>query len=158
MGKYVYVTKGNQCYYLTVGVPNNAVEVPDLKSNQREADPRIALHTGFASSTDESNEFVLLQIIRTYVSCCYICPSIALEKYNFGKVSRWTTSNFKSNWNFGGNKYTWCQVEKGWWICGNLLKMMRTISTNLIVITAKTMTASVNLAVSLKNSCEGAPF
>ena len=18
------------------------------------------------------------------------------------------------------NKYTWCQVEKGWWICGNL--------------------------------------
>ena len=86
MGKYVYVTKGNQCYYLTVEVPNNAVEVPDLKPNQREADTRIALHTDFASSTDESNEFVLSQIIRTYVSCCYICPSIALEKYTFGKV------------------------------------------------------------------------
>ena len=34
MGKGVYVTKGNQCYQSTVEVPNNAVEVPDLKSNQ----------------------------------------------------------------------------------------------------------------------------
>ena len=43
MGKDVYVTKGNQCYQSTVEVPNNAVEVPDLKSNRGEADPRIAL-------------------------------------------------------------------------------------------------------------------
>ena len=30
------------------------MEVPDLKSNHREADPRIALHSFFASSTLES--------------------------------------------------------------------------------------------------------
>ena len=47
MGKDVYVTKGNQCYQSTVEAPNNDVEVPDLKSNHREADPRIALHTVF---------------------------------------------------------------------------------------------------------------
>ena len=48
MGKDVYVTKGNQCYQSTVEVLSNAVKVPDLKSNYREADPRIALHTVFA--------------------------------------------------------------------------------------------------------------
>ena len=55
MGKDVYVTKGNQCYQSTVEVLNNAVEVPDLKSNHRVAGPRIALHTIFASSIDESS-------------------------------------------------------------------------------------------------------
>ena len=55
MGKDIYVTKENQCYQSTVEVPNEAVEVPDLKLNHREADPRMALHTVFASLTDESS-------------------------------------------------------------------------------------------------------
>ena len=55
MGKDVIVTKGNQCYQSTVEVPNNAAEVPDLKSNRREADPRIALHTVFTSPPDKSS-------------------------------------------------------------------------------------------------------
>ena len=55
VGKDIYVTKGNQCYQSTVEVPNEAMEVPDLKLNHREADPRIALHTVYASLTDESS-------------------------------------------------------------------------------------------------------
>ena len=53
MRKDVYFTKGNQCYHSTVEVPNNAVEVPDLKSNLKEEDLRIALHTAFGSSAHE---------------------------------------------------------------------------------------------------------
>ena len=83
MGKDVYVTKGNQCYQSTVEVLSNAVKVPDLKSNYREADPRIALHTVFASSTDESREVC---VSLTYISCCCMCLSIALEKSTFDKV------------------------------------------------------------------------
>ena len=55
MGKDIYVTKENQCYQSTVEVPNEAVEAPDLKLNHREADPRMALHTVFASLTNESS-------------------------------------------------------------------------------------------------------
>ena len=55
MRNNVYVSKRNQCYQSTVKVPSNAVEVPDIRSNHREADPRIALHTVFASSTNESS-------------------------------------------------------------------------------------------------------
>ena len=62
MGKDVYVTKGNQCYQSTVEVLNNAVEVPDLKSNHRVAGPRIALHTIFASSTDESSAVCVVAV------------------------------------------------------------------------------------------------
>ena len=78
MGKDVYVTKGNQCYQSTVEVPNNALEVPNLKSNHREADPRIALHTVFASSIDESSAvcavaddtdvYILLLYVSQYCS------------------------------------------------------------------------------------------
>ena len=55
MGKDIYVTKGNRYYQSTVEVLSSTVEVPNLKSNHREADPRIALHTVFASSTDDSS-------------------------------------------------------------------------------------------------------
>ena len=73
MGKD-YVTKGNQCYHSRVEVPNNAVEVPDLKSNLREADPRIALHTVFASSSavcvvaDDMDVYILLLYVSQYWS------------------------------------------------------------------------------------------
>ena len=36
----------------TVDAHNNTVKVLDLKSNHREADKRITLHTVFSSSTD----------------------------------------------------------------------------------------------------------
>ena len=53
MGNVVYVTTGNQCYHSKIEAPNNTVEYPDLKLNHREVDPRIALHSIFASSTDK---------------------------------------------------------------------------------------------------------
>ena len=84
MGKDVYVTKRNQCYQSTVKVPNN--QVPDIKSNHRKADPRITLHTILLHQLTNQVQFVLLQIIRTYVSRCYMCLSIALEKCTFEKV------------------------------------------------------------------------
>ena len=48
-----YVLKGNKCYHSKIEATNNTVEYPDLKLNHREADPRITLHTVFASSTDK---------------------------------------------------------------------------------------------------------
>lgn len=59
MGKHKYATKGNRFYHSTVAAPNNAVEFPDLKSNHRGPNPRIALLTVFTSSTDESSELIL---------------------------------------------------------------------------------------------------
>ena len=67
MGKGVYVTKGNQCYQSTVEVPNNAVQVPDLKSNHRETDPRNALHAVFTSSTDDTDD------MDVYILLCISC-------------------------------------------------------------------------------------
>ena len=37
MEKDVYVTKLNRCYHPTVEAPKNVVEIPDLKSNHKEA-------------------------------------------------------------------------------------------------------------------------
>ena len=81
LGKDVYVTKGNQCYQSTVEVPNNAVEVPELKSNHREADPRITLHTVFASLTDESSAVcVVADDTDIYILLLYV------PQYCSGKV------------------------------------------------------------------------
>ena len=81
MGKDAYVTKGNQCYQSTVEVRNNAVEVLDLKSNHREADPRIVLHIVFASSTDKSSAFyVVADDTDVYILLFYVSP------YYSGKV------------------------------------------------------------------------
>ena len=77
MGKDVYVTKGNHSYHSTIGVPNNAVEVPDLKLNHREADPRIALHTVFASSTDKSSAVC---VVADDVVAVVVCVSVLLWK------------------------------------------------------------------------------
>ena len=81
MVKDVYVTKGNQCYYSTFEVSNNAVEVPNLKSNHKEADPRIALHTIFASSTDKSTAVcVVADDTEIYILLLYV------PQYCSGKV------------------------------------------------------------------------
>ena len=81
MGKDVYVTKRNQCYQSTVKVPNNAAQVPDIKSNHREADPRIALHTIFASSTDDSSAVcVVADDTDVYIPLLYV------SQYCSGKV------------------------------------------------------------------------
>ena len=50
-----YVLKGNKFHYSKIKATNNIEEYPDLKLNHREADPRITLHTVFASSTDKLN-------------------------------------------------------------------------------------------------------
>ena len=78
MGKDVYVTKGKQCYQSTVEVPNNAVEVPDLKSNHREAYLYIpfSLH-----QLTIQVQFVLLQMIRTYISCCFMSQYCSGKRY-----------------------------------------------------------------------------
>ena len=78
MGKDVYVTKGNQCYQSTIKIPNNAVEIPDLKSNHRELDARIALYTVFVSSTDDSSAvFVVAEDTDVYI---LLCVSVLLWK------------------------------------------------------------------------------
>ena len=81
MGKDIYVTKGNQCYQSTVEVPNNVVEVPDLKSNHREAEPRIAVHAMFASSTEDSSAVcVVADDTDVYILLLYV------SQYCSGKV------------------------------------------------------------------------
>ena len=93
MRKDVYFTKGNQCYHSTVEVPNNAVEVPDLKSNHKEEHLRIALHTAFGSSAhepsavcvvaDDADIYILLLNVSQY--CC--------EKMYFRLGNRLSTMN-----------------------------------------------------------------
>ena len=83
MGKDVYVTKGNQCYHSIVKIPNNCVEVPDLKLNHREADPIISLHTVFASSADESSAVcVIADNTEVYIMLLYV-PQCSSEKVYF---------------------------------------------------------------------------
>ena len=68
MGKDVYVTKGKLCFYSTADATISYMEVPQLKSNQREADPRIAFHAIFASSTEEtSSECVVADDTDIYI-------------------------------------------------------------------------------------------
>ena len=84
MEKDVYVTKGNQYYHSTIDAPNNAGEYPDLKSNQREADPRINLQTVLTSSNNESSAVCIVEDdTHVYIPlhCC-----IVLYQHCSGKV------------------------------------------------------------------------
>ena len=95
MRKDVYFTKGNQCYHSTVEVPNNAVEVPDLKSNHKEEHLRIALHTAFGSSAhepsavcvvaDDADIYIYILLLNVSQYCC--------EKMYFRLGSRLSTMN-----------------------------------------------------------------
>ena len=74
MGKDVYLTIGNQRNHSTIEAPSNVVAVPDLNLNNREPDPRIALHTAFASSTDEPSAVCVVAIdTEAYISLLYVC-------------------------------------------------------------------------------------
>ncbi len=68
IGKNVYVTKGSQCMYLAKDSSLPVTEVPDLRSQHREADHRLAYHAVYAASkhsgvcvvADDTDVFVLL--------------------------------------------------------------------------------------------------
>ena len=63
------------------------MEVPDLKSNHREADPRIALHTFLVHQLSNQLQLLFLQTMRTYIrGSSYMCLNIALEKCTFDKA------------------------------------------------------------------------
>lgn len=74
--KDIFVTKRNQRWQLTVEAPSDAVEVPDLKSNNREADPRIALPAFLLHQmtiqvcivADDKNVYILLLHVSQYCS------------------------------------------------------------------------------------------
>ena len=86
MGKDVYVTKGKRCFYSTADATISYMEVPQLKSNQREADPRIAFHAIFASSTEETSYVcIVTDDTDIYITCCYMCLGISVGNYTFDK-------------------------------------------------------------------------
>ena len=87
MGKDVYVTKGNHCCQSTVEEPNNAVEVLDLKSNHREVDPRIVLHTVFASSADKSSKFCV--VADDTDECVSVLPWKSVLSTRCWFIQRW---------------------------------------------------------------------
>ncbi len=69
--KDVYVTKGSHCMYVSANWSSPATEVPDLSSQHKEADPRLAHHAVYASSrhsgvcvvSDDTDVFVLLLFV-----------------------------------------------------------------------------------------------
>ena len=62
------------------------MDVPDLESNHREADQKLLYIPLLLDQMMIQVQLVLLQMIRTYISYCYVCLSIALEKFAFDKV------------------------------------------------------------------------
>ena len=80
-----YVLKGNKCYHSKIEATNNTVEYPDLKLNHREADPRITLHTVFASSTDKLS---VVWVVADDTNINPVVPwvSVLLWKIYFHKV------------------------------------------------------------------------
>ena len=86
MGKDVFLTKRNQYHHSTVKAGNDVLWVPDIKSNDREH-TRIALHSVFASSSDESSAVcVVVDDTDIYILLLYMPQSNTLEKSIFDKM------------------------------------------------------------------------
>ena len=66
--KDIFVTKGSLCMYLPQDASHPSVEVPELHSSQKEADPRLALHAVYATArhtgtcvvADDTDVYILL--------------------------------------------------------------------------------------------------
>lgn len=73
IGEDIYVTKGNHCMYVAGDGSQSAVDVPELCSQHKEADPRLAHHAVYASTSnagvcvvaDDTDVYILL----LFVSC-----------------------------------------------------------------------------------------
>ena len=50
--KEIYVTKGKRCFQVSPNTSSPITEMPQLKSNQLEVDPRIVFHAAFSSSAE----------------------------------------------------------------------------------------------------------
>jgi hypothetical protein len=76
--KEVYVTKGNQCMYLSADMSLPATEVPELQSHHKEADPRLALHAVYATSrhrgtcvvADDTDVYILMIFVAAECEGC----------------------------------------------------------------------------------------
>ena len=94
MAEEAYVTKVNQCYHSAVETPNDVVEIPDLKSNHREAGPSTSLYILFASSTgkssavcivaDDTDVYSLLLYMSQYCSGMKKCTFNKIHSSNEG--------------------------------------------------------------------------
>ena len=71
INKDIYVTKGNACLYIPANHSKSAVEIPEVHSFHREADPRLALHAVYASKmhtgicivADDTDVYILLLFV-----------------------------------------------------------------------------------------------
>ena len=69
------MTKGSLCIYLSQDASHPSAEVPELHSNQKEADPRLALHAVYATArhtgtcvvADDTDVYILLIFVLTNV-------------------------------------------------------------------------------------------